>query len=331
MASKKKVSKTSIFELPRVKNCISRLCTNPKGCNQKCPKGITGNARRLQQEMPKGCSQKCPKAASTNAQRLQLERPNGCNQKCLQLEMPKGWFLCVDISGCCLWACLVLRTKQKIHTIQAYCGSSLLYHTPQRRYDAIDTHAVHWMGGRASCHSGRAGGRASPGKFFKNNLEQIRQTHKTPVSKANSRFTKKAKHSSGILWLLAAYFCSFPYGHNHSTSYGPVPKKIRTVGQLNLVPLHPGYRLPPNVLEGNPKPTLGREPQGTTVKLHGGLQPLHRLPASAPRTPSLSRRGCQPGSGPPEQIPDIPSPPGAGSNKITCAGACFGVAGLHWP
>ena len=28
---KKKVSKTSIFELPRVKNCIGRLCTNPLG------------------------------------------------------------------------------------------------------------------------------------------------------------------------------------------------------------------------------------------------------------------------------------------------------------
>ena len=28
---KKHVSKTSIFELPRVKNCISRLCTNPLG------------------------------------------------------------------------------------------------------------------------------------------------------------------------------------------------------------------------------------------------------------------------------------------------------------
>ena len=27
--SKKQVSKTSIFELPRVKNCISRLCTGP--------------------------------------------------------------------------------------------------------------------------------------------------------------------------------------------------------------------------------------------------------------------------------------------------------------
>ena len=26
---KKQVSKTSIFELPRVKNCISRLCTGP--------------------------------------------------------------------------------------------------------------------------------------------------------------------------------------------------------------------------------------------------------------------------------------------------------------
>ena len=26
---KKMVPKTSIFELPRVKNCISRLCTNP--------------------------------------------------------------------------------------------------------------------------------------------------------------------------------------------------------------------------------------------------------------------------------------------------------------
>ena len=50
----------------------------------------------------------------------------------------------------------ILRTKQ--NTIQAYCGSSLLYHTPQRRYDAIDTHVVQWVGGRASCHSGRAGG-----------------------------------------------------------------------------------------------------------------------------------------------------------------------------
>ena len=29
--SKKQVSKTSIFELPGVKNCISRLCTNPLG------------------------------------------------------------------------------------------------------------------------------------------------------------------------------------------------------------------------------------------------------------------------------------------------------------
>ena len=29
--SKTQVSKTSIFELPRVKNCISRLCTNPLG------------------------------------------------------------------------------------------------------------------------------------------------------------------------------------------------------------------------------------------------------------------------------------------------------------
>ena len=27
--SKEQVSKTSIFELPGVKNCISRLCTNP--------------------------------------------------------------------------------------------------------------------------------------------------------------------------------------------------------------------------------------------------------------------------------------------------------------
>ena len=26
---RKKMSETSIFELPRVKNCISRLCTNP--------------------------------------------------------------------------------------------------------------------------------------------------------------------------------------------------------------------------------------------------------------------------------------------------------------
>ena len=31
MVSKKKVSKTSIFELPRVTNCISRFCTNPLG------------------------------------------------------------------------------------------------------------------------------------------------------------------------------------------------------------------------------------------------------------------------------------------------------------
>ena len=31
MVSKKQVSKTSIFELPGVKNCISRLCTNPLG------------------------------------------------------------------------------------------------------------------------------------------------------------------------------------------------------------------------------------------------------------------------------------------------------------
>ena len=29
--SKKQVLKTSIFELPRLKNCISRLCTNPLG------------------------------------------------------------------------------------------------------------------------------------------------------------------------------------------------------------------------------------------------------------------------------------------------------------
>ena len=29
MVSKKKVSKTSVFELPKVKNWISRLCTNP--------------------------------------------------------------------------------------------------------------------------------------------------------------------------------------------------------------------------------------------------------------------------------------------------------------
>ena len=29
--SKKQVSKTLIFELPKVKNCISRLCTNPLG------------------------------------------------------------------------------------------------------------------------------------------------------------------------------------------------------------------------------------------------------------------------------------------------------------
>ena len=28
---KKKVSKTPIFELPKVKNCISKLCTNPLG------------------------------------------------------------------------------------------------------------------------------------------------------------------------------------------------------------------------------------------------------------------------------------------------------------
>ena len=28
---KKQVSKTSIFELPKVKNCIRRLCTNPLG------------------------------------------------------------------------------------------------------------------------------------------------------------------------------------------------------------------------------------------------------------------------------------------------------------
>ena len=28
---------------------------------------------------------------------------------------------------------------------------------------------------------------ASLGKFYKNNLEKIRQIHKTPVSKANSR------------------------------------------------------------------------------------------------------------------------------------------------
>ena len=141
---------------------------------------------------------------------------------------------------------LVLRTKQ--NTIQAYCGSSLLYHTPQRRYDAIDTHVVR-EGGRASFCSGRAGGRASPGKFYKNNLEQIRQIHKTPVSKANSRFTNKAKHNSGILWFLTAYFCSPPHRHNQSTPYGPVPqKKIRIEGQQNPVPLHPGYRLPPDVL-----------------------------------------------------------------------------------
>ena len=31
MVSEKYVSKTSIFELPRVKKCISRLCTNPLG------------------------------------------------------------------------------------------------------------------------------------------------------------------------------------------------------------------------------------------------------------------------------------------------------------
>ena len=29
--SKKRVSKTSIFELPGVKNCMNRLCTNPLG------------------------------------------------------------------------------------------------------------------------------------------------------------------------------------------------------------------------------------------------------------------------------------------------------------
>ena len=29
--SKKQVSKTVIFELSKVKNCISRLCTNPLG------------------------------------------------------------------------------------------------------------------------------------------------------------------------------------------------------------------------------------------------------------------------------------------------------------
>ena len=28
---KKKMTKTSIFELHKVKNCISRLCTNPLG------------------------------------------------------------------------------------------------------------------------------------------------------------------------------------------------------------------------------------------------------------------------------------------------------------
>ena len=60
---------------------------------------------------------------------------------------------------------IVLRTKQ--NTIQAYCGSSLLYHTPQRRYDAIDTHAVRWVGGWAGLLSFRAGGRASPGKISK--------------------------------------------------------------------------------------------------------------------------------------------------------------------
>ena len=31
MVSKKQVSKTSIFELPRVKSCTSKLCTNPLG------------------------------------------------------------------------------------------------------------------------------------------------------------------------------------------------------------------------------------------------------------------------------------------------------------
>ena len=33
--SEKQVSKTSIFELPRVKNCISMLCTNPLGGTPK--------------------------------------------------------------------------------------------------------------------------------------------------------------------------------------------------------------------------------------------------------------------------------------------------------
>ena len=61
-------------------------------------------------------------------------------------------------------------------------------------------------------------------------------------------FTNEAKHNSGILWFRAAYFCSPPHRHNLSTSYGPVPKKIRVEGQPNPVPLHPGYRLPPDVL-----------------------------------------------------------------------------------
>ena len=40
MVSKKQVSKTSVFELPRVKNCIGRLCTNPLGDPRAVTRGF---------------------------------------------------------------------------------------------------------------------------------------------------------------------------------------------------------------------------------------------------------------------------------------------------
>ena len=45
MSSKKQVSKTSIFELPKVKNCISRLCTRPLGAPPSPPSGRAPNTQ----------------------------------------------------------------------------------------------------------------------------------------------------------------------------------------------------------------------------------------------------------------------------------------------
>ena len=53
--SKKQVSETSIFELPGVKTCISRLCTNPMGAPPPPPPDLIPNRVKNMQIRPKTC------------------------------------------------------------------------------------------------------------------------------------------------------------------------------------------------------------------------------------------------------------------------------------